>query len=295
MAYSNGQYPQSALRPIMGGYFAAPGPAAAWNAMGAEIKKATGQTIRVNGPDSAYRSYERQVYWKNYWCSRGACQNAATPGTSNHGLGWAFDVPDYVSALMERFGSKYGFRRACSDAPWENWHWKWCGGWDGKDPGPDGKSGPTYPTLKKGDDGSAVKRLQKHLRRWNLGLTRPTVDGGFGEVTEMAVEEFQLIHGLKSDGIVGGKTWAKLRQKDHFLDDERIWLNKIAYAKQTDGISEREKPMVHRLRSLCAMRARSIAHVSREHGWDDLHRRKRFTLLKRVAGDRIFENTHLPK
>lgn len=280
----NGYLTSECLNPIMGGGFLAPGPAAAWNAMGGEIERERGVVIRVNGPDSDYREFARQVYWRNYWCSRGACQNAAVPGTSNHGLGWAVDVPSYVSALMEQYGAKYGWRRVCSDAPWESWHWKWCGGWSGKDPGPGGVSAPSYPTLRHGDKGKAVKRAQKHLRRWNLGLTRPTLDGSFGDDTRKAVKQFQAVHHLKPDGVVGAKTWHRLRKKDHFLDDERTWINRIRYAQHTGGkVSEAERPMVKRNRDKCAARARSIREVAQEHGWKPLHRGERYKVLRAVA------------
>lgn len=131
----NGRLPASMLSRAAGGTKLNEDAAAAWNAMAADIYEETGLKIRSNGPDSMYRSYERQVYWKNWWCARGNCGNAATPGTSNHGWGLAVDTND--GYLIDRHGAKYGWRRACSDAPWEDWHWKWCGGWDGKDPGPD--------------------------------------------------------------------------------------------------------------------------------------------------------------
>lgn len=289
---ANGYLTQSELHPLRGGYFAAPGPAAAWNAMGAEIEQQEGVSIRVNGPDSAYRNFARQVYWRNYWCGRGLCQNAAVPGTSNHGLGWAFDVPDYVSALMEKYGAKYGFKRVCSDAPWEGWHWKWCGGWSGHDPGPNGE-GVMYPTLKKGDHGKAVKRAQKHLRRWNLGFTRPAIDGDFGDNTRKAVREFQILRHLKPDGVIGARTWKALRQKDHCLDDERLALNHLAFLR-FKSVTAAERPKVRRNQQWCALRARSIARVASENGWHGLHRRERFKRLKRAAGS-AFEDTHLPK
>lgn len=272
---------------MAGGYFAAPGPAAAWNVVAAEIKAKEGVVIRVNGPDSAYRTWGRQVYYRSYWCGLGHCENAAEPGTSNHGLGWAFDVPDYVGALLDKYGAKYGFRRACSDAPWENWHWHWCGGWTGKDPGADGQAAPKYPTLKKGSKNSAAtKRAQKHLRRWNLGLTRPQVDGDFGATTQKAVEEFQTVHYQKPDGVIGPKTWKLLRAKDHFLDDERFRINKVRYLRATESVKARAK-VVRRNRDFCAARAKSIQTVSQTHGWGGQHRKERFDLLRKLAGNRF--------
>lgn len=56
--------------------------------------------------------------------------------------------------------------------------------------------------LKKGSRGSDVKTLQRILHLF--------ADGIFGQLTEEAVKEFQHANGLKSDGIVGDKTWAKI-------------------------------------------------------------------------------------
>lgn len=280
---ANGYLTPAELSPLAGGYFAAKGPAAAWNAFAAEVRQAEGVEVRVNGPDSGYRTFARQVFWKNYWCGQGHCENAATPGTSNHGLGWAFDVPDFVGALLDKYGSKYGFRRACSDAPWENWHWKWCGGWTGTDPGPAGHPANPYPTLSEGDNNTeAIKRLQKHLRRWNLGLTRPKVDGGYGPTTKQAVKDFQAVRGMPVDGVCGSKTWAALRRKDHFLDDERSNINRIRLML-IDGVSPGETPRVKARREFCDKRAKSIKVAAAQTGWDQQHRRERYAILSKLA------------
>lgn len=57
-------------------------------------------------------------------------------------------------------------------------------------------------TLRRGSQGSEVKRLQRLL-----GIAQ---DGIFGAYTEKAVRELQLKHGLSVDGVVGSKTWALL-------------------------------------------------------------------------------------
>ncbi len=64
----------------------------------------------------------------------------------------------------------------------------------------------SYPVLRRGDKGEAVKELQRLLG----GLT---VDGDFGALTEAAVKEYQRKHGLAVDGIVGTETWAHLRAR----------------------------------------------------------------------------------
>ena len=64
------------------------------------------------------------------------------------------------------------------------------------------------PTLRRGSKGELVKSLQEYLNdEIGAGLK---VDGVFGAVTEVAVENFQRKHGLTVDGIVGPKTWAAL-------------------------------------------------------------------------------------
>jgi peptidoglycan hydrolase-like protein with peptidoglycan-binding domain len=67
---------------------------------------------------------------------------------------------------------------------------------------------PGQPTVRPGDTGSVVKRLQRALRRTpNLGIT---VSGVFDAQTETAVTEFQEGAGLTVDGIVGPLTWNAL-------------------------------------------------------------------------------------
>jgi peptidoglycan hydrolase-like protein with peptidoglycan-binding domain len=53
-------------------------------------------------------------------------------------------------------------------------------------------------TLRKGDRGPAVRRLQRRLR--------VPADGVFGPQTDRAVRRFQRRHGLVADGIVGPMT-----------------------------------------------------------------------------------------
>ena len=67
---------------------------------------------------------------------------------------------------------------------------------------------PGQPTIALNDTGTAVRRLQRALRRTpNLAVA---VDGAFGPVTEQAVRDFQGGAGLQVDGIVGPLTWAAL-------------------------------------------------------------------------------------
>lgn len=136
MAGNNGRLSKSNLTPIPGG-FLNKDAGAAWNAMYAHILRATGEKVSVNGPDSSYRVYSRQVFWKTWWCNRGRCGNAATPGTSNHGWGLAVDVPTRTRQLIDRYGAEYGWAKKWSDAQHEPWHLKYKSGvWSGKVPPP---------------------------------------------------------------------------------------------------------------------------------------------------------------
>lgn len=64
------------------------------------------------------------------------------------------------------------------------------------------------PTLKRGDKGSAVKKLQELLVA--KGYNPNGIDGEFGPGCEKAVKQYQKDNGLTADGIVGPKTWEKL-------------------------------------------------------------------------------------
>ena len=64
------------------------------------------------------------------------------------------------------------------------------------------------PTLRKGDKGSQVKLLQRHLN--SLNIANLDVDGDFGPKTESAVRAFQKKHDLSVDGIYGPKTYKKM-------------------------------------------------------------------------------------
>jgi len=63
-------------------------------------------------------------------------------------------------------------------------------------------------SLKKGDEGAAVRTLQNRLK--TLGFLKGTVDGSYGTATEDAVKEFQRANGLTADGKAGYATLQKL-------------------------------------------------------------------------------------
>lgn len=63
------------------------------------------------------------------------------------------------------------------------------------------------PTLRRGDRGTAVRRLQGAL---TAAGHRVPVDGDFGPRTDAAVRTFQSRAGLTVDGVAGPATWAGL-------------------------------------------------------------------------------------
>jgi N-acetyl-anhydromuramyl-L-alanine amidase AmpD len=69
---------------------------------------------------------------------------------------------------------------------------------------------PAPPTVRRGSTGWHVARLQRLLRLHRLLPEGALVDGDFGPVTEAAVRDFQELHGLEVDGVVGPLTWAAL-------------------------------------------------------------------------------------
>ena len=55
----------------------------------------------------------------------------------------------------------------------------------------------------------STRAIQEALK--NAGFYQGAVDGKWGPKTREAVKEFQRVHGLKDDGVVGRHTWAKLQ------------------------------------------------------------------------------------
>jgi lysozyme len=69
----------------------------------------------------------------------------------------------------------------------------------------------TREVLRLGDDGAAVKRLQKALAAAGHEVG---ADGAFGPQTDRAVRAFQKQRGLAADGIAGPATWEALEQDE---------------------------------------------------------------------------------
>lgn len=63
-------------------------------------------------------------------------------------------------------------------------------------------------TLRLGDSGTQVKKLQQNLK--SLGYFKGSVTGTFGSVTRDAVVKFQKAYSLTADGIANSKTLSKI-------------------------------------------------------------------------------------
>lgn len=68
--------------------------------------------------------------------------------------------------------------------------------------------------FRKGDAGPEVERIQKIVG------AKP-VDGVFGPITDQAVREWQIDHGLTPDGVVGPDTWAAMDRQE---TDRGVWV-----------------------------------------------------------------------
>jgi hypothetical protein len=178
------------------------GAARAYNALHRESLRRYGVSMELHegAVGRAYRSYPRQVIAKRLYGG-----NAATPGTSNHGLGVAVDLATRRQRwVVDRIGARYGFSKRWSDAAWEWWHIKYR-------PGVYRGRPARYPTLARGRRGPAVRRLQRLLRGKNVHRA-PKVTGNFGKATRAAVVRFQRKHKMRADGVVGPRTWRALRR-----------------------------------------------------------------------------------
>ena len=155
---------------------------------------------------SGLRTYAEQVALYQRYLNGGNL--AAVPGTSRHESGNAADCgvingwggyvslgnyPGAVAALLANGLTLPVFSEA--------WHTE-SGGIHAYP-----HRVPKHPTLRPGDQGPSVYRVQHAIGA--------RLDGAYGPATSRAVRKFQHQHGLPVDGIVGPTTWT------HILKAER--------------------------------------------------------------------------
>jgi peptidoglycan hydrolase-like protein with peptidoglycan-binding domain len=71
---------------------------------------------------------------------------------------------------------------------------------------------PKAPSKKSSGAASlkpSTREIQQALK--NAGFYQGSLDGKMGPITREAIKEFQRVHGLKDDGVVGRQTWGKLK------------------------------------------------------------------------------------
>jgi len=73
------------------------------------------------------------------------------------------------------------------------------------------EKGVITPSKKKESAGKfTMKQVQTALK--NAGFYKGTIDGKAGKNTKKAIKAFQKENGLKADGVVGKRTWLKLKK-----------------------------------------------------------------------------------
>ena len=155
----------------------------------------------------AYRSLSEQVKWlKEYyepvragrsyntvrryagqrWGQKAGKPRAATPGTSNHGLGISIDVhPGAIHTWLKRNAGRFGW---VNDVPSEAWHWSY--------------KHPQRDRYRK-------EGVLDHA--WVQKVVGAEVDGKIGTGTVSKIKAFQKKHGLDVDGKVGPATKKKMK------------------------------------------------------------------------------------
>ena len=93
---------------------------------------------------------------------------------------------------------------------------------------------PYSKTLKKGDSGSAVKRLQKRLKA--LKYLGSYADGKFGTGTARALKYFQYRNGLKQTGKLDNATQRKLYSEDAKKSDEYVSAYKAYVSRKKNKV-----------------------------------------------------------
>lgn len=85
------------------------------------------------------------------------------------------------------------------------------------EPSPADAVGPitsgTKSTSASAKTGSSLKPSTREIQHAlkNAGFYQGNVDGKMGPMTREAIKEFQRVNGLTDDGVVGRRTWGKLK------------------------------------------------------------------------------------
>lgn len=193
-------------------------------------------------PDIGYNQYENGTLWENVknsgWdpskttkkvntdCARLArvCVQYACAK-----MGLDIIIPDFYTATMATVLVRTGLFRKISDPKYTSQDLYLRRGWpmvtrtkghaivvleNGSKVDAPSVPEPVYTLgdrlLRNGDEGKDVEELQRLLIQMKFDLGSWGADGEFGDMTEIAVRQFQQRSKLEVDGIVGAKTIAEL-------------------------------------------------------------------------------------
>ena len=194
---------------ILKQYDAAPGTVVWWDVEDASIKAAAKTTLTASIL-AAQKVVESAGYGFGVYCGKYWYDSVLPTGK----LTCPFWIARYPSTKAVAFGAAPAAKHKPTTTQ-PLWGWQYSS--KGVVPGISGNvdlnqiygvaAVTSYPvparTLRKGCKGDDVKWLQQRLNAEGAGLS---VDGDFGALTEAAVREYQLRHGLAVDGIVGPVT-----------------------------------------------------------------------------------------
>ncbi len=95
--------------------------------------------------------------------------------------------------------------------------------------------------IRPGDQGEAVRDVQRRLTELGYRIGRPELDGTFGPETGFAVREFQGDRSLPIDGVVGPDTWTQLVEAGYRLGDRTLYLRVPAF--RGDDVRELQRAL----------------------------------------------------
>lgn len=120
---ANGRLKSSEITHMGNGVYLSNGTAQAFSRMAADVKQATGVTLRITPPDGGYRDIAMQQYLYDH--PEGPVP-IARPGSSTHGMGRAVDISNFASVLvwLRKYAGAHQFYQQFSSEPW---HWVFTG------------------------------------------------------------------------------------------------------------------------------------------------------------------------
>lgn len=214
---ANGTFSNASLSSIPGGQLTK-SAAKSWNAFVRYCRVEHGVTLEVT--DSYRRLGARGDLANGKWSQWAAWERhqqggnlAAYPGTSNHGLGIALDVPSPTQNAIARWGAPFGWQKKWSDATNEPWHFRYSSVNAQRKVIAKWSQVRSNETIVLGDRGPGVRALKVLLRRHGNWPARYPLNNGYGRVTLWHVKKFQKKNKLTPNGRVGPATWKALRKK----------------------------------------------------------------------------------